>query len=50
MKRWPDRPVFQYHLFCALTALGDYDKAAGLFQQIIQFRAYRPERSSGSGR
>ena len=25
----------QYHLFCALTALGDYDKATALFRQII---------------
>jgi len=25
----------QYHLFCALTALGEYDKAAALFRQII---------------
>jgi len=25
----------QYHIFCALTALGDYDKATALFRQII---------------
>ncbi|MCX5645090.1 MAG: protein kinase [Phycisphaerae bacterium] len=25
----------QYHVFCALTALGDYEKAAALFRQII---------------
>jgi Tol biopolymer transport system component/tetratricopeptide (TPR) repeat protein len=28
-------PVFQYHIFCALTALGDYDKADAMFRQII---------------
>jgi Tol biopolymer transport system component/tetratricopeptide (TPR) repeat protein len=28
-------PVFQYHIFCALTALGDYDKADAVFRQII---------------
>jgi serine/threonine protein kinase/Tol biopolymer transport system component len=28
-------PVFQYHIFCALTALGDYEKADALFRQII---------------
>ena len=30
-----DSSVFQYHIFCSLTALGDYDKAAALFRQII---------------
>jgi serine/threonine protein kinase/Tol biopolymer transport system component len=34
-KLWADKPVFQYHTFCALTALGEYDKAAILFRQII---------------
>jgi serine/threonine protein kinase/Tol biopolymer transport system component/tetratricopeptide (TPR) repeat protein len=28
-------PRLQFHLFCALTALGDYEKATALFQQII---------------
>jgi serine/threonine protein kinase/Tol biopolymer transport system component len=28
-------PVFQYHIFSALTALGDYDKTDALFRQII---------------
>ena len=28
----------QYHVFCALTALGDYDKATALFRQIVQPR------------
>ncbi len=28
-------PVLQYHVFCALTALGDYDKATALYRQII---------------
>ncbi|MBM4026626.1 MAG: hypothetical protein FJ280_14675 [Planctomycetes bacterium] len=32
---FPDKPVFRYHLFSALTALGDYDKAATLFREII---------------
>jgi serine/threonine protein kinase/Tol biopolymer transport system component len=35
LKFSPDKPVFQYHIFCALTALGDYDKADILFRQII---------------
>jgi Tol biopolymer transport system component len=35
MMRWPDRPVFRYHLFCALTALGDYEKAQSVFQQVV---------------
>jgi Tol biopolymer transport system component/tetratricopeptide (TPR) repeat protein len=35
---WPDRPVFQYDLFAALTALGDYDAAATLFYQIVRSR------------
>ncbi|MCL5279168.1 MAG: protein kinase, partial [Planctomycetes bacterium] len=34
-ERWPDRPVFQYHLFCALTALGEYEKADAVFRQIV---------------
>jgi len=25
----------QYHIFCALTALGDYDKATALYRQIV---------------
>jgi Tol biopolymer transport system component/predicted Zn-dependent protease len=35
LKFSPDKPVFQYYIFCALTALGDYEKADALFQQII---------------
>ena len=35
-KRWPDRPIFQYYRFAALTALGQYDPAAGLFQEIVR--------------
>ena len=31
----PDSVVFQYYIFCALTALGDYDKADALYRQII---------------
>jgi Tol biopolymer transport system component/serine/threonine protein kinase len=34
--RWPDRPVFQYHLFCARTALGEYQKADGVFREIVR--------------
>ncbi len=36
LKLWSDRPVFQYHLFCALTALGAFEKAAAVFQKIIR--------------
>jgi len=32
---WPDNSVFQYHTFCALTALGEYDTAKTLFREII---------------
>jgi len=32
----PDRPVFQYYRFCALTARGNYDEAATLFRQIVR--------------
>ncbi|MEJ2705782.1 MAG: hypothetical protein P8Z79_25370, partial [Sedimentisphaerales bacterium] len=32
----PDKPVFRYYLFCALTALGDYEKADGVFREIVQ--------------
>jgi len=35
LKLSPDKSVFQYYIFCALTALGEYDKATNLFQQII---------------
>jgi serine/threonine protein kinase/Tol biopolymer transport system component/tetratricopeptide (TPR) repeat protein len=35
-KRWPDRPVFQYYLFCARTALGEYEKADAVFRAIVQ--------------
>ncbi|UCG59055.1 MAG: PD40 domain-containing protein, partial [Phycisphaerales bacterium] len=31
----PNTPVFQYHVFCAMTALGDYSEATALFRQII---------------
>jgi len=33
--RWPDRPVFSYRLFYALTALGEYDEAEAVFRQIV---------------
>jgi len=36
LKSWPGRPVFQYHVFCALTALGDYEKADALFREITR--------------
>jgi Tol biopolymer transport system component len=32
----PDKPVFQYYIFSALTALGDYEKAEAVFRQIIR--------------
>ena len=35
LKLSPDKHVFQYQIFRALTALGEYDKATNLFQQII---------------
>jgi serine/threonine protein kinase/Tol biopolymer transport system component len=34
-ERWPDTPVFQYYRFAALTALGNYGKAADLFREIV---------------
>jgi serine/threonine protein kinase/Tol biopolymer transport system component len=34
--RWPDRPIFQYHIFCARTALGDYNEANAVFQEIVR--------------
>jgi Tol biopolymer transport system component/tetratricopeptide (TPR) repeat protein len=36
LRLWADKAVFQYYSFCALTALGEYDKADSLFQEIIQ--------------
>jgi len=33
---WPDHPIFQYDLFVALTALGDYETAVGVFERIIR--------------
>ena len=38
LKSSPDSPVFRYHLFAALTGLGDYDKATMLFRQIVGAR------------
>ena len=35
VRLWPDEPVLQYHVFSALTGLGDYDKAVAVFRQII---------------
>ncbi len=35
LKLSPNKPVFQYHIFSALTALGDYDKAAAVFCEIV---------------
>jgi len=35
LRLWPGKSVFQYHTFCGLTALGDYDKATTLYRQII---------------
>jgi serine/threonine protein kinase/Tol biopolymer transport system component len=36
LKLWPDKAVFQYHLFCARTALGDVNEAEDVFQKIVQ--------------
>jgi serine/threonine protein kinase len=36
LKLWPDKPVFQYHLFCARTALGDVNEAQDVFQKIVR--------------
>jgi len=36
LKLWPDKPVLQYHLFCARTALGDVNEAEDVFQKIIR--------------
>jgi Tol biopolymer transport system component/tetratricopeptide (TPR) repeat protein len=38
IKRWPERPVFQYQLFCALTAQGQDEKADGVFREIVRRR------------
>ena len=35
LKLSPDKPVFQYYIFCALAALGDYDKANTVFREIV---------------
>jgi Tol biopolymer transport system component len=35
LKLWPDKPVFQYYVFSALTALGDYDKANVVSREIV---------------
>ncbi|MHC4323503.1 MAG: protein kinase domain-containing protein [Planctomycetota bacterium] len=35
LKLSPDKPDFQYYIFCARTALGDYDEATALFHQVI---------------
>jgi len=35
IKRWPDQPVFQYQLFCALTAVGKDEKADAVFREIV---------------
>jgi serine/threonine protein kinase/Tol biopolymer transport system component len=36
LKLAPDKPIFPYHIFCALTALGEYEKADGVFRQIVR--------------
>jgi serine/threonine protein kinase/Tol biopolymer transport system component len=36
LKLIPDKPIFQYYIFSALTALGNYDNATTLFRQIIK--------------
>jgi len=34
LRLFPDEVALHFHVFCALTALGDYDKAGSLFQQV----------------
>ena len=41
LKLSPDSPILHFQVFCALTALGDYDKATALFRQVV-----RPGQSS----
>ena len=36
LRLWPGKPVLQYRTFCALTALGQYDTAAALYQEIVR--------------
>ncbi|MBN1362968.1 MAG: protein kinase [Sedimentisphaerales bacterium] len=36
LQLWPDKPIFQYHLFCARTALGDVNEAQEVFQKIVR--------------
>jgi tetratricopeptide (TPR) repeat protein len=36
LQLWPDTPIFRYHTFCALTALGDYEKADAVFREIVR--------------
>jgi len=35
LKSFPDTLVLQYYLFSAWTALGDYEKAQSVFQQVV---------------
>jgi serine/threonine protein kinase/Tol biopolymer transport system component/tetratricopeptide (TPR) repeat protein len=35
LKLSPDKPVFQYYIFSALTALGEYEKADTVFREIV---------------
>ncbi|MBP7049779.1 MAG: protein kinase [Phycisphaerae bacterium] len=36
LRSFPDTPVFQYYIFSALTALGEYAKADTLFRRIVE--------------
>jgi serine/threonine protein kinase/Tol biopolymer transport system component len=36
VKLWPEQSIFPCHIFCALTALGDYQQANDLSRQILQ--------------
>jgi len=36
LKLSPDKSVFQYHTFSALTALGEYEKADAVFREIVR--------------
>jgi serine/threonine protein kinase/Tol biopolymer transport system component len=36
LKLWPGRSVFQYHRLAALTAQGQYEQAAAVFQEVVR--------------
>ncbi|RPJ19780.1 MAG: hypothetical protein EHM35_20285, partial [Planctomycetaceae bacterium] len=36
LKSWPDKPIFHYHMFCALIARGEDQKADAVFREIVR--------------